>query len=197
VAAVADTVVGNFLEHHAGNALLVAFVLDLASVVSLGETLYAGLLHRLVGRVDRDDRLPRVSEVLRTLPYARLVAADVLLSAVVVVASAILLLPGLVVATLFALAGPLIILEDRRVPHAFRRSAQLVKPRFWLAFWLVTMPLLVVHGISHGLEVAFTDEPLIVVFLVHDIVGVTIGSAVALVEISLADQLVFHPAPAT
>jgi hypothetical protein len=193
-AAVADTVLGNYLEHHAGSAPVVAFVLATFSVVSVGETLYAGLLHRLVGRVDRDQPLPRLAEVLRTLPYARLIGADVVLSTVLIATSAILLIPGLVVGTVFALAGPLIVLEDRGVLGAFRRSAQLVVPRFWLAFWLLTVPLLVVHGVSHGVEVAYTGEPLIVVFVVHELVGVTVGSAVALVEISLADRLVFGPA---
>ena len=46
-----------------------------------------------------------------------------------------LVIPGLVVGTLFALVGPLINLLDCSVPEAFRRSIQVVWPHFFLVLF--------------------------------------------------------------
>ena len=52
-----------------------------------------------------------------------------------------MVVPGLVVGTLFALVGPLINLLDLSVPNALRRSVKVVWPHFFLVFCLITLPL--------------------------------------------------------
>ena len=73
----------------------------------IGWVLYAGL--RLAGRADHFGRaeLP-VRKVLRELPYGRLIVADVVVTALVVVGIVLFVIPGLVVLTLFGIVGPII-----------------------------------------------------------------------------------------
>ena len=88
----------------------VAFAALLVS--TLGLTFYAGLLERLVGAVERNHPAPPLGQVIRTLPYVRLLAADLILWVISGLASLAFIIPGLIVTTLFALIGPLINMED-------------------------------------------------------------------------------------
>lgn len=169
-----------------------------AGFLPLGATLYAGFLDRLVGAHEHGEPDQTISEVLRSLPYGRLIAADILLSLASAVATLFLILPGLIVFTLFSLVGPLINIEDRSVRAAFRRSARLVRPHFWLAFALVTMPLFLEDEVSEVVGAIVHGQPLVVVVVAEAILGATIGAIVGLIVVSLAYELVaLHPrAPA-
>ena len=79
---------------------------------TLGLTFYAGMLERLVGSVERNEPAQPVLVVLRTLPWGRLLLAEAILVVIGAVASLLLVIPGLIVGTLFALVGPLINLLD-------------------------------------------------------------------------------------
>ena len=116
-------------------------------VSTLGLTFYAGLLERLVGAVERNHPAPPLGQVIRTLPYVRLLVADLILWVISGLASLAFIIPGLIVTTLFALIGPLINLEDLSIRAAFRRSATLVAPQFLLVLCLVTVPI----GLEHEL----------------------------------------------
>ncbi|HEX8770160.1 MAG TPA: hypothetical protein VF711_05265, partial [Acidimicrobiales bacterium] len=124
-----------------------------------------------------------------SLRYRRLIAADVLLTILTAVASLFLLVPGLIVFTLLALAGPLINIEDLGVRAAFRRSSQLVRGHFWLVAALVTVPVATEGEIEAAVEVAVHGESFVVAFLVHALFGALVGAAVGLVEVTLAYRL--------
>ena len=79
---------------------------------TLGLTFYAGMLERLVGSVERNEPAQPVLVVLRTLPWRRLLVAEAILVLISAAASLLLIVPGLIVGTLFALVGPLINLLD-------------------------------------------------------------------------------------
>ena len=79
-----------------------------AAVGSLGAIFYAGLLDRVVATDQRGHPEYSLREVLRTLPYWRLIGADVLLIAVTVVGLVVFVVPGIVAYTYFSLIGPLI-----------------------------------------------------------------------------------------
>ena len=99
---------------------------------TLGLTFYSGMLERLVGSVERGESPQPIGEVLRTLPWLRLLWADVILVFIGGVASLLVVVPGLIVDTLFALVGPLINLFDASVPEALRKSVRVVWPHFVL-----------------------------------------------------------------
>ena len=75
---------------------LVATLLVIAGLATFGTTFFAGLLDRIVGEEERGHPRRPLGQVLRTLPYWRLLAADVLLSLGAVFATIVLIIPGLV-----------------------------------------------------------------------------------------------------
>lgn len=186
--------VGDRVSEYPG---LIAPLFFAAGVATFGTTFFAGLLDRVVGEEERGHPRQRLARVLRTLPYRRLIGADVLLALGAAVATLFLIVPGLIFYTFFSLVGPAVVMEDRRVVDAFRRSAQLVRGHFWLAFVLVTLPILVEEDAVHGIVALAGDTNVVVVFVVSTLAGAAVGSIVALVEVMLASRFaVRKPAPA-
>jgi hypothetical protein len=177
---------------HLGRESLGAALVLLVS--TLGLTFYSGLLERLVGAVERGHEAPAVGQVLRTLPYVRLLVADGILWVLGGLASLAFVIPGLIVTTLFALIGPLINMEDLSVRAAFRRSASLVAPRFLLVLFLITVPLGIEHELVDAVAYLVPHEHIWLVFLTYLAGGLSFGVLLGLVEVSLAERLVNNAA---
>jgi hypothetical protein len=176
------------------NPALVALLLMAASVAIFGTQFFAGLMDRVVGEEERGHPRQPLGQVLRTLPYGRLLAADVLLALGTLVFAAALVIPGVIFFTFYALVGPVVVMEDRRVFNAFRRSAQLVRRKFWLTFLLATLPVMVEENVVHGIVEAVDSLGPLLVFVVNALAGAAVGSIVALVEVTLAHRLASrHP----
>ena len=178
---------------------LLAPLLVIAGVATFGTTFFAGLLDRIVGEEERGHPRRSLREVLRTLPYWRLIGADVLLSLGAVVTLLLLVVPGLIFYTFFSLVGPAVVMEDRGVFDGFRRSVRLVRGHFWLTFVLVTLPILFEEDVVHGVVALVHDASPFLVFVVNALAGAVVGSVVALVEVMLASRLAMRkpePAPA-
>jgi hypothetical protein len=157
---------------------------------SLGLTFYSGMLERLVGSVERNEPPQPIHQVVRTLPWVRLLLAELLLVIIGGIAAAAALLPGLVVDTLFALVGPLINLLDCRVFEALRRSVRLVAPHFVLVFAMITIPLAIEHELLILIKEIFPHEKTFLIFLTSFLLGDVFGVAIGLVEVTLAERLV-------
>lgn len=84
VAGVADMAItiGNRSARHA-EPWLAAVLLAATAISSLGTTFYAGLLDKLVENSILDEPDETLRHVFRTLPYGRLILADLLLSLVI------------------------------------------------------------------------------------------------------------------
>ncbi|MGO9854749.1 MAG: hypothetical protein ACLPYY_06895 [Acidimicrobiales bacterium] len=157
---------------------------------TLGLTFYSGMLERLVGAVERNETPQPVPHVLRTLPWFRLLFAEVVLLVADGIAGALFAFPGLIIDTLFALVGPLINLLDCSVREAFRRSLHLVWPHFMIVLVMVTLPLAIEHEVIVLISVLVPHEKVGLVFLTNFALGFTFGVALGLVEVSLAERLV-------
>jgi hypothetical protein len=157
---------------------------------TLGLTFYSGMLERLVGSVERDEAPQPIHVVLRTLPWLRLLVAEAILVVVGAAASLLIIVPGLVVGTLFALVGPLINLLDTSVPEAFRRSLQVVWPHFVLVFCFISLPLAIEHEVVVLVADLVPHEKIALVFLTNFILGDLFGMALGLMEVTLAERLV-------
>jgi hypothetical protein len=168
---------------------LLAPLLVIAGVATFGTTFFAGLLDRIVGEEERGHPRRSLREVVRTLPYWRLIGADVLLSLGAVVALLLLVVPGLIFYTFFSLVGPAVVMEDRGIFDGFRRSVRLVRGHFWLTLLLVTLPILVEEDVVHGIVALVGDASPLLVFVVNALAGAAVGSVVALVEVTLAGRL--------
>lgn len=175
------------VDHRGLESLAGTFVFGAST---LGLVLYSGLLERLIGAVERNEQIQPVRTVLRTLPWFRLVVADLVLLVVGAIAAVVVVIPGLIVDTLFALVGPLINLLGCTVPEALRRSVTLVRPHFVLVFCFVAIPLAAEHEVLVLVADLVPHENLALVFLSNFVLGCTFGIGLGLTEVSLTEQLV-------
>jgi hypothetical protein len=171
-----------------------ALAIAAAIVGALGTVFYPGLLDRIVGEEQRGHPRQSIGAVMRTLPYGRLLGAEVVFIVLTTVGFLLLVVPGVVAFTVFALVGPMITIEDHGIRGAFRRSASIVRPHFWLVFFLVAVPLAVESAIVHAVEDAVHGQHIVLRFIEHGIVGAIVGSIIGLVEVHLAFALTdVHP----
>ncbi|HET7455563.1 MAG TPA: hypothetical protein VFJ76_08585 [Solirubrobacterales bacterium] len=118
----------------------------LGLVVSLAVgTLYQGMVVELVRDV-QDGRLDAsVGDLMRSvLPVlGPLIGAGILAGIGVAVGFFLLIVPGLILLTMWAVIAPVIVIERRGVFDAFGRSRQLVKGQGWPVFGTVVVAFLI------------------------------------------------------
>jgi hypothetical protein len=189
-AAVVATVVDQVVELAETNPIVFAIALAGATMSQVGATFYAGLLDKVVGEFELGEEPEPIGHVLRSLPYGSLIVADILITVSAVIGAFFLVIPGMILYTLFAITGPVINIERLGAIGGMRRSAQLVRHHFWLVFFFVAIPLFVEHQVLHAVHEWVLDHDYIEVFLVEGIAGMIVGSFVGLVEVNIAYQLV-------
>jgi hypothetical protein len=183
VTAGADIAVTNLIDH--SNLPLTAFGELTSSAVSvLGAVFLSGFLCRVVGESGHGGEETTLGQVVRTLPWLRLVMADLLVVVVVVMGLIALVIPGLAALTLLAVVGPVIEIEDSHVRAALRRSVHLVWPYFWWVTLLATVPL----AVSSELEY-LAPEPHSVAEILEDLAirGVGLGLLEAVIGVVLVE----------
>jgi hypothetical protein len=117
--------------------IAVMLVAGLFTAITLvGEVLYSGIVAAVV-KEDRGQGSHSLGSIVRSLPYGRLVAADLLFVVVVSLGFVALIVPGVVFLAWFCLAAAVIEVERVSVRHAFRRSRELVRRDFWRALAIV------------------------------------------------------------
>ncbi len=102
----------------------------------IGTVFYAGVVSAQVVTM-RGGADHGIRELARELPYGRLIAADVLLVVLTGLGLALVIVPGFVILTLYALIAPIIEIEGTTVRASFRRSRELVRGNFWKVAGLV------------------------------------------------------------
>ncbi|HYI23426.1 MAG TPA: hypothetical protein VEX62_12430 [Candidatus Limnocylindrales bacterium] len=165
-------------------ALLVTIPLRL-----FGPVLYAGFLDEAVAREYLHGHHMKFSEVVRTLPWGRLVIADVLLSIGTVIGLALFIVPGVIVYILFGLVGPVLVQERRGVVDAFKRTSRISRTAVLPMIVLVIIPVVfeqTIHELVHDtLHAAGLEFQVIAEWLVAVLIGATVG----LLEVALAAEL--------
>jgi hypothetical protein len=185
----AEIVADHFVDEHSAWQAAVAGVLTEA-IGLLGTVFLSGFLCRLTGGADRGQEPVAIREVLRTLPWWRLVAADLIVVLLVVVGLIALVIPGLIIANLLALAGPVIEIEDRPVRGALRRSARLVRPYFWRVALLAMVPVIGVSQLEGaGPEPSGAPE-ILETLAIRGVAGGVIEAAIGLVLVQLCYRLI-------
>ena len=180
------------VDRHVSRPTGAAITSAVAGVFAMGGVVvYAGVLDKVVGTHLHGHPDLTLRQIWRALPLRRLVVADVLLALATLVGLALLVVPGVVIFTLWSLVGPVITIEDRSVFSAFGRSWHLVRRSFWLTLFLVTLPLQVEQAALHAIHYAeLFDHPAVPAFLLNGLLGSVIGSVVGLVEVVLAYELI-------
>ncbi len=141
-------------------------------VTTLSAAFYAGFMDRTVHALRRGEEPAPIPQIARELPYWRMIGVAIVAALMVVVGAIFLIIPGFILFTLTAIAGPVVVIEDRGVFSAIKRSITLTRHRFWRMTIVVSIPIIVEgavldwaaraagHGIwaeilIHGLAAAF------------------------------------------
>ncbi|MGH2539142.1 MAG: hypothetical protein ACRDGK_01325 [Actinomycetota bacterium] len=168
--------------------ILVAAALA-AVLANVGTIVYAGVLERLVGSVIRGGQRPSIGEAARSLPIWSLIGADLAVTALVGLASALGVLPGFLLIALLGIVGPVVNIERRRPLAAIRRSLGLTWPHLWLTVLSIGLPLAVEVLAHHWLLHVRHEADVVVELLVSLPLILTVGAFVGLTEIELAYAL--------
>jgi hypothetical protein len=189
--ALLDTIVSaqaeTLVDDGGDRAVAGVIVLLATSVLTAGAAVGAGLLDRLVAREFGFEAMS-MRAALRSLPKARLVGLDVLLSVIVAVGAVFGALPGLAAYTLLCLSAPLLVRDDLGIRAAMRRSFELTRHHLLATVLVVTVPVVFEHEILDALELLW-DFPFIVMFGAHMVMAVVVLASVVLVEIALGQTL--------
>jgi hypothetical protein len=122
-------------------ALSLTAALSATGVSLAGTVLLSGLVCRLISAAERGKAAMTIPQMARSLPWGRLIAADLLVSLAVLAGLVLLVIPGLVMLTLFAVVGPVIEIEHHKVFAAMRRSVRLTRAHPWTTLLVATVPL--------------------------------------------------------
>jgi hypothetical protein len=178
-------------RHHLLEYLILAFV------ITIMFEFYVGYVELLLIEMESDPPRSAPTRLVRgALGLApSLLAASILAVSLPLGATGLLVVPGLWLATRWALFAPAIAKEKLRPLDAIRRSNQLVRGRFRAVFATVTMSLLIEHAVIHATALeAGRLMGSTAIALVVTAVAVAVVSAPAAVTISLVyDRLAASP----
>jgi hypothetical protein len=128
-------------------AITAAILATLAATLTatLGDVFYTGVVAGIVAEA-RGGIHHTLAEVARHLPYGRLIAIDLLFGLMVAFGIVLLIVPGVILFTWYALAAPVVKIEGSGIRAAFRRSRELVRGNFWKVLALL-LPVLVIGDV--------------------------------------------------
>lgn len=184
--------VGSVSERPAGLDHPVALLaLTIVAVVLrlIGEVGFTGYLDEAVGSAYFRGQDRPMREVLRRLPWTRLIVADVIVVVGTLVGLALLVVPGIAFYVLFGLVGPVIVQERRGVSDAFRRTFAFSRTAVLPILVLVAVPTALEVGIHETIDHAIHGQGFLVSVLVLWAVATVIRGAVGLLMVALAVEL--------
>jgi hypothetical protein len=165
----------NGLLQATGNIVL-AFVAAIISLIA--HVLYTGYVVKLVQDVRDGRRDETPGELLSAAaPYiGTLILNGILFGIAVAVGLALLIIPGLILITIWAVVAPAIVVEDKGVIDAFGRSRELVRGNGWNVFGVIVLAFLI----------------LLVFYIVAALIGAAIGD-VGVVILSIVAGILAEP----
>jgi hypothetical protein len=171
----------------------------LAELISLiAGTLFTGMIVELVADVQDGRRDATPGQLLRAVTpvLGQLVLVGILAGVGVVIGFVLLVLPGLILLTLWSVAAPVVVLEHPGAVAALRRSRELVRGNGWQVFGVIlALDLLV--GVAAGvLDLVAASAGTGVGIVVVVVVGVLTAPVSALASAVLYFRLRGGPAPA-
>jgi hypothetical protein len=143
-----------FLVEAVVTALLVnasaALVLVAVLVSMILSTLYAGMVVELVHDVQDGRRDHTVGELFRSVTgvVATLILVGILVGIMAAIGFVLLIVPGLIVLTIFAVAAPAVVIERKGVFEALGRSRELVRGNGMRVFGVILIVFLLTFVVS-------------------------------------------------
>jgi predicted secreted protein len=189
VTVLADIGITNLIDH-TNVPLVTAGELISTALEVLGSVFLSGFLCRIVGAAEHGQERASVGQVARTLPWSRLIRGDLLVVLIVVIGLILLVIPGLIAITLLAIIGPVIEIEDKPVRAAVRRSAHLVRQKFWWVVLLATVPLAVVSELESLAPEPHSVSTALEALAIRGLGTSVLDALISLVLVELAYQLI-------
>jgi hypothetical protein len=159
----------------AGGLAIAALVQIGTSLV--GEVFYAGVVAALIVE-KRTGVRRRLGDVARELPYMRLLAVDLLYSLGVAVFILLLIVPGVLFFTYYAVTAPVVEIEDRGIRAAFRRSRELVRGHFWTVLAILLPVSTVIELLTEA------DQAAVKALLGHSLLSDWLGTSIVNVALT-------------
>jgi hypothetical protein len=172
-----------------GAGLIISLLL-VTTIRLFGPVVYAGYLEEAVGSEYFRGEKHRFRDVLKKLPWVRLVIAEIILVVGTTVGLALFVVPGIIFITVFVLVGPVIVQERLGVIAAFRRTYQLSRPVWKMVFILVVVFIGVEHAVAELFHELLHDRSLVAQVGVEWAIAAVLGGTVGLLEVALATELI-------
>jgi hypothetical protein len=137
--------------------------------------LYTGYVVKLVQDVRDGRRDNSVGELLSAAtPYVgTLILNGILAGIAITIGFVLIIVPGLILLTIWAVIAPSIVVEDQSVFGAFGRSRELVRGNGWSVFFAIVLAFLIVFVVS----------------MIAGVIGASIGDAGRVVLQTIANVL--------
>jgi hypothetical protein len=133
--------------------LLKLATVPVAVAVNLaGEALLSGIIAAFVIDWRRGGESSDLREIMRNVPYGRLVAIDLILAIGTAFGLVLLIVPGVLIFTYLLIAPALVEIEHVTIRESIRRSIVLVSGSFWRVLAFALLVFVVTDGIVHLLE---------------------------------------------
>lgn len=163
--------------------VLLAALVGIAGAFWLQGTLIEAVRDVRDGRADLSVRetFERVFPVLN-----RIVIAGILLGIAIGIGFLLLIVPGLIVLTLWIFVIPAIVLENRGIGEAFGRSRELVRGNGWNVFGVIVLTFVLLLGVSIALRLILSPLDDWLASLIQQLVANTLVAPFAVIVWTLA-----------
>jgi hypothetical protein len=168
------------------SALLVAAAPSLAVVALLlsliAGTLFTGMVVELVADIQDGRRDHSPGELLRsaTPVIGQLILVGLVAAIGIVIGFFLIIVPGLILLTIWSVAAPVVVLERPGVFAALGRSRELVRGNGWQVFGVIFVLFFLVLFVSSGIEIAADAAGTAAGLIARVVVGVLTGPFSAL-----------------
>src|ERR1700684_4308357 len=171
----------------AGHGLaIIAFLLSFVA-----GALFTGMIVELVADVQDGRRDHSAGQLLSAVGpvFGQLIAVGVISAIGIGVGLTLIIVPGLILMTIWAVVAPVVVLERTGVLAAFGRSRELVRGNGWPTFGVVLVLTLLIEVVAAAVDVAAESASTGVGIVVRVILGVLIGPVSALAAAVLYFEL--------
>jgi hypothetical protein len=166
--------------------VLVALIIELVA-----GTLFTGMVVQLVADVQDGRRDASPGQLLRaaTPVMGQLILVGIVAGIGIVIGFVLIIVPGLILLTVWSLVAPVVVLENPGVFAALRRSRELVRGNGWQVFGVIVVLYLMVGVLSFIIEAAAASAGSGIGIVARVVVGVLTAPLTALAASVLYFQL--------